>query len=85
MSRPPTPRQVLYAVVSGGFLLVVTILTVGAATARIVPGWWSISMAVLLVVGGISMAVMWRRTALVLGLGIGIFLIWMMGTLVVSR
>ena len=46
----PSPRQVLYALVAGGFLLVVAVLVVGAAAAGLVPIWWTIAMAVAVAV-----------------------------------
>lgn len=80
----PTPRQVLYALVAGGFLLVVAVLTTGGAVSGIAPAWWTIVMAVLLVAAGVWTALNWRRTAVVLLIAIGLFLVWMVGTLVTS-
>lgn len=84
MSDEPTPRQVLYALVAGGFVLVVAILTIGAAAAGIVPQWWSAGLALVIVVVGGWIASNWRRTAYVLALAIGLFLVWMIGTLAVA-
>jgi hypothetical protein len=78
----PTPRQVLYALVAGGFVMVVVVLTIGAAASGLVPTWWSAILAFTIALGGTWMAQNWRRTAEVLGIAIGIFLIWLVGTLV---
>ena len=80
----PSPRQVLYALVAAGFLAVVAILTVGGAVAGLVPPWWSIVMAVGLLLIAIWSAVNWRRTAPVLLVSIGLLVIWMIGTLIVA-
>lgn len=77
----PTPRQVLYGLVAGGFVLVVAVLTVGAASAGLVPSWWSLTMSVLLISIGIWTGLRWRRTAVVLALAIGVFVVWTVGTL----
>lgn len=78
----PTPRQVLYALVAGGLLVVVAVLVVGAAAARLVPPWWTGFMAAVWAAGAATVAWRWRRTALVLAVGTGLFLVWMVGTLV---
>lgn len=85
MSSQPTPRQVLYALVAGGFVLIVIVLTIGGAVAGVVPDWWSLSMAMAIVAGGGWIAWNWRRTVPALVIGIGLFLIWMIGTLLVAR
>lgn len=77
----PTPRQVLYALVAGGFVLVVVVLVIGGASAGIVPTWWSATLAFLVALGVTWMAQNWRRTAEVLSIGIGLFVVWMVGTL----
>ena len=77
----PTPRQVLYAFVAAGFVLVVAVLTVGAASAALVPSWWSLTMGVLIVATGIWIALRWRRTAVALALAIGLLVLWTVGTL----
>lgn len=84
MSDEPTPRQVLYALVAGGFVLVVAVLTIGAAAAGIVPQWWSGLLALVIVAVTGWIASNWRRTAYVLALAIGLFLFWMIGTLAVA-
>ncbi len=79
-----SPRQVLYALVSAGFLLVVLALVVGAAAAGLVPTWWTVSMSVLVVAVGFWAAFRWRRTVPVLLGSIGVFVVWAVGTLLVS-
>lgn len=81
----PTSRQVLYALVAAGFLLVVVALVVGGAVSGIVPGWWSVSMAVVVAVSGVWMSFRWRRTGPVLLVAIGLLVIWMVGTLAAAR
>jgi hypothetical protein len=78
----PTPRQVLYGLVTAGFLVVVAILTVGAATAGLVPAWWTIVMSALIVVSGTWIAFNWRSTARVLALAIAVLVVWTVGTLI---
>lgn len=80
----PTPRQVLYALVAVGFVLVVIVLTIGAAVAGLVPPWWSWLMAFAIAMLSVWMAWNWRRTALALLLAIGLFLMWMVGTLTLA-
>lgn len=80
----PSPRQVLYALVTAGFLVVVGVLVVGAAASGLVPGWWTnLSGAVLLLVGAWS-AFRWRRTRVILSAAIGLFLVWTIGTIIVA-
>ncbi len=81
--EPPSERQVLYALVSAGFVLVVAVLVIGAAYAGLVPVWWSVvAGAATLVVGGLS-ALRWRDTRFVLLASIMLFLAWTVGTLLV--
>ncbi len=84
MSSQPTPRQVLYALVAGGFVLIVIVLTIGGAVAGVVPDWWSMSMGLAIVAGGGWIAWNWRRTIPALAIGIGLFLMWLIGTLLVA-
>lgn len=79
----PTPRQVLYALVAAGFLIVVAVLTVGGAVSGLAPTWWTMVLAVLVLAAGFWTAFNWRRTGIVLLVAIGLFLTWMVGTLVV--
>lgn len=84
MSDAPTPRQVLYALVAGGFVVVVVILTIGAAASGLVPMWWSATLALLIAVTASWIGTNWRRTAIVLALAIGLFIVWMVGTLLLA-
>lgn len=81
--EPPSERQVLYALVAGGFVLVVAVLVLGAAYAGLVPTWWSVvGVVATTVVGGLC-AVRWRDTRFVLLASIMLFLAWAVGTLLV--
>lgn len=62
----------------------VIVLTVGGAAAGVVPGWWSAVMALLVAIAATWIAQSWRRTGEVLAVGIALFLIWMVGTLVTA-
>ena len=80
----PTPRQVLYSLVAGGFLVVIAVLIVGGAVAGLVPAWWTATMSIILVVIGAWSFLNWRRTAPVLLMAIGLFLLWAIGTLITA-
>ena len=80
----PSPRQVLYALVAGGFDLVVAILVIGAAVAGLVPAWWTALIGVAVVAVATWSAFNWRRTAPVLLAAIGLFLTWAIGTLLTA-
>lgn len=80
----PSPRQVLYAVVAGGFDIVVAVLVAGAAIAGLVPVWWTVASSFAVVSVGAWSAFNWRRTAVVLMSAIGLFLAWTIGTLIVA-
>ena len=80
----PSPRQVLYALVAGGFLLVVAILVIGAAVAGLVPIWWTWATGAAVVLVGAWSAVNWRKTATVLLVSIGVFVLWVVGTLTLA-
>lgn len=80
----PTPRQVLYGLVSGAFIVVVAILTIGGASAGLVPTWWSGVLALAIALSGTWIAANWRRTAEVLLTAIGLFLVWLVGTLILA-
>jgi hypothetical protein len=84
MSEETTPRQVLYALVAAGFVVVVIVLTIGAASAGLVPTWWSATLALTIAVAGTWMAQNWRRTGEVLLIAIGIFVMWLVGTLILA-
>lgn len=85
MSGETTPRQLLYALVAGGFVVVTVVLTIGAAAAGLVPQWWSFTLALLIAVLASWMAANWRRTAIVLSISIALFMVWMIGTLLLAR
>jgi hypothetical protein len=83
-SAPPTERQVLYALVAGGFVVVVTVLVFGAAFAGLVPTWWTVlGGSATLGVGGLC-AFRWRETRVVLLSSILLFLTWTVGTLLLT-
>ncbi len=77
----PSERQVLYALVSAGFLLVVGVLTTVAWSTGLSPQWWSLTMAVLWVIATGYSALQWRQTGRILMVSILSFLIWTVGTL----
>lgn len=79
-----TPRQVLYALVAGGFVVVVAVLTIGAASAGLVPNWWSGILALSIALVATWVAQNWRRTGSVLLAAIGLFLLWLIGTLALA-
>jgi hypothetical protein len=79
-----TPRQVLYALVAGGFMVVVAILVVAGAVAGVVPSWWSVTLAVVIFGVGMWMAWHWRSTGPMLLIAIGVFVIWLVGTLILA-
>lgn len=79
-----TPRQVLYALVAGGFVVVVAILTIGGAAAGLVPTWWSALLGLAIALSGTWMAQNWRRTGGVLLVAIGLFVAWLVGTLILA-
>jgi hypothetical protein len=74
----------LYALVAGGFDIVVAILVAGAAVAGLVPVWWTVASSLAVVSVGAWSAFNWRRTAVVLMSAIGLFLAWAVGTLIVA-
>ena len=80
----PTPRQILYALVAGGLLLVVGALVIGAAVSGLAPTWWTWVMGVTLAIASIWSALNWRKTVLVVIVAIGLFVAWSIGTLIVA-
>ena len=80
----PNQRQVLYALVSAGFILIVVVLMVGSALSGLVPVWWTLTMALLVTATSLWSALNWRKTGPVLLLSIGLFVIWAVGTLAVA-
>ncbi len=80
----PTPRQVLYALVALGFVLVEVVLVIGAAAADLVPTWWTVTMAIASAGVLLFLAFRWRKTAAALLLSIGLFVVWTVGTLALA-
>ncbi len=78
---PPTERQVLYALVAAAFLVVVAVLVVFAAASGLSPVWWTVVTATAVLAAMIYSGANWRATGRILGLSIGLFLIWTIGTL----
>lgn len=74
-------RQVLYGLVSVGFMAVVAVLVV--ASSDLVPGWWTVAMSALWVGSAVVGGRTWRRTSRLLTMSVGIFLVWTIGTLAV--
>jgi ABC-type multidrug transport system permease subunit len=81
---PPTERQVLYALVAAGFVIVVAVLVLGAAYADLVPTWWTVISGIATVGVGSLGAVRWRDTKFVLLSSILLFLSWTVGTLLLA-
>lgn len=79
-----SPRQVLYALVAGGFVFVAAVLTIGAAAAGIVPAWWSATLASTIALAGTWVARNWRSTVPVLLVAIGVFVLWLVGTVILA-
>jgi hypothetical protein len=77
----PTPRQVLYALVAGGFIVVVGVLVVGAAVAGLVPTWWTIVMTLAVVASALWAVLRWQKTGPALAVSIGLLVFWVIGTL----
>lgn len=83
MTAQPSERQVLYALVGSGFLVVTAVLVIGAAVAGLVPTWWTVICAATLVAVTAVVALRWKDTRTVLSLTILLFLGWTVGTLLV--
>lgn len=81
-SNAPSERQVLYALVSGGFVVVVAVLVAGAALAGLVPIWWSTVSALATLGLALFATARWRNTRAVLIGSIALFVAWVVGTLV---
>lgn len=77
-------RQVLYALVAGGFLAIVGVLIAFAQAVGLVPGWWTALAGVGWLATAVVVVIQWRRTGRVLLVTIGLFVAWTVGTLVVS-
>ncbi len=80
----PTPRQVLYAIVSAALLVMTLVLIVGAASAGLVPVWWTAVGGLALLLMAIWSVFHWRRTARLLMLSIGLLAVWFAVTIVVA-
>lgn len=80
----PTERQVLYALVGVGFMVIVGVLVVFAQVVGLVPTWWTGVAATAWLGSAALVAVQWRRTGRVLLVTIGLFIGWTVGTLVVA-
>jgi len=80
----PSPRQLLYALVAAGFLVVVVVLVVGAAVTGLVPTWWTVATGTVWGLVTVWAGVNWRRTWVVLFSAILLFLVWTIGTLIVA-
>jgi hypothetical protein len=78
---PPTERQVLYALVAAGFLVVVAVLIVVAFWSGLSPGWWTAVVGSVWSVAAGYATIRWRSTGRVLMVAIGTFLLWTVGTL----
>jgi hypothetical protein len=79
-----TPRQVLYALVAGGFLVVVGVLIVGAAVAGVAPTWWTVLAGAVWLIAAIWGALRWRRTGQVLLVTLSLLALWVVVTLLVA-
>ncbi len=75
-------RQVLYGLVAGGFHVVVLVLAV--AGREVVPAWWSVVVGIAWTTVAVVGLLDWRKTVRLLLMTIGLFVLWMVGTLVVS-
>lgn len=81
MTAEPTERQVLYALVAGGWLVVVAVLAGVAAAVGVSPTEWSVVFALVWTVAVIQAVRVWRRTGRLLLISVGVFVIWLAGTL----
>ncbi len=80
----PTPRQVLYALVAAGFIVVVVVLVVGSAVVGLSPTWWTVVMGMTLAGVATWSILNWRRTVPVLLISIMALIVWTVGTLLVT-
>jgi hypothetical protein len=71
--------------VAAGFLVTVAVLVIGAALADLVPVWWTVVTAVLVLAVATWSALNWKRTWPVLLGSIALFALWAVGTLIVGR
>ena len=76
-----TERQVLYALVTAGFLAVVGVLTAVAWTTGLSPTWWLVVMTAVWLAASGYCALRWRQTGRVLLISIATLVAWTVGTL----
>lgn len=81
MTAEPTERQVLYALVAGGWLVVVAVLAGVAAAVGVSPIAWTIGFAFVWVFAVAVAVRAWRRTGRLLLVSVGVFVVWAVGTL----
>ena len=81
----PTPRQVLYGLVAGGFFVVVLALIVAAGATHVVPLSWTLTMGALWAILAVWSALNWTQTFRVLLFSIGLFLFWAMATVLLAN
>lgn len=81
----PTPRQVLYGLVAGGFFVVVLALIIGAGVTGVVQISWTLALAALWLILALWSAFNWRQTGRVLLLSIGLFLFWAVATVLIAN
>lgn len=77
----PTERQVLYALVAGGWLIVVAVLASVAAAVGASPPSWTIGFALVWIVAVAAAIRGWRRTGRLLLISVGVFVVWVVGAL----
>lgn len=80
-----TPRQLLYALVSAGFLVVTVVLILGAAGAELVPTWWTATAGAAWSMVVVWSVLRWRKTIAMLAVSIGLLIVWVIVTLSVAR
>ncbi|MDP9495893.1 MAG: hypothetical protein M3P87_11725 [Actinomycetota bacterium] len=81
----PTPRQVLYALVAGGFFIVVLALIVWTGFMGVVSISWTLTMAALWLILALWSAFNWKQTFRVLLFSIGLFLFWGVATVLIVK
>lgn len=81
MTTQPTERQVLYALVAGGWLVVVAVLAAVAAAVGVSPVAWTVGFALAWVMAVASAVRAWRRTGRLLLISVVVFVVWAVGTL----
>lgn len=81
MTVQPTERQVLYALVAGGWLVIVAVLAGVAAVVGVSPVAWTIGFAFVWALAVAVALRAWRSTGRLLLVSVGVFVIWAVGTL----